>query len=124
MSATHIGNSEAPDGWVNVFPQGAADQMYADGLRTGANLIRWSTLISKINNNTHASHLDRNIRACRTALWLKSDRCMALAFHALDGPTDHETRCPKFLVDGGIDPTLAPQVRYPLCPDNEVYQSL
>jgi hypothetical protein len=125
MSATHIGNSEAPRGWVNVYPQGAVDLDYQARLRTGTNLIKWSTLISGINNGILESTFDTNIRALRTALWLRCDHLAALAFQTLDGPTDPDrTRSPKFLVDAGIDPTLVPCVQYPLKCDNELYECL
>jgi hypothetical protein len=121
----HIANSEAPCGWVNVNPQGESDPIYAGRLRTAANLIKWSTLISKINDGISESALDVNIKANRTALWLKDDKKLALVFHTLDGQTTPDaSRSPKFMVDAGLDPTLVPCVQYPLECGNEVYESL
>ena len=66
-----IANSEAPDGWWNVYPQGDNDRFYLDRLRIATNLIKWSTLTSGINNDLLETTMDHNIRALRTALWLK-----------------------------------------------------
>ena len=50
-------------------------------------MIKWGTLDSKINSDIRQDIFDTNIRAYRTALWLREDCLVALAFHTLDGPT-------------------------------------
>jgi hypothetical protein len=41
------------------------------------------------------------------ALWLRDDNKATIAFHSLDGPTNHPGRHPKYCVCAGIDESLA-----------------
>ena len=72
---------------------------------TAANLIKWSTLISKISDGiSEARRRRKYCKANRTALWLKDDKKLALCFIRSTGKRRPDaSRSPKFMVDAGLD---------------------
>jgi hypothetical protein len=81
--------------------------------------------ISNINNNASPGNLQTNIQHQRTALWLRNDQLVTIAFHTLDGPTTVASgpkRHPKYCVCAGIDQSL--YVPAPLASDDVTYQSV
>jgi hypothetical protein len=107
-------DSTAPNGWTNL-PSGDTNN-----IKNCADLLTNSTFTSGINNNANPSFFQSNIVHGRTALWLRDDGLVTVAFHSLDGPTDHPGRHPKFCVCAGIDQSLTPVNP----PNDPTYQSI
>jgi len=114
--------SQVPHGWINVVP---ADDEYDRHVTRCKDLIINSAKINSSTNNPEFTEINikKNIQHGRTALWLRDDKCVTIAFHSLDGPTkDDPLRSPKFCVDAGIDKSL--EVSHPLSKEHHLYQSI
>lgn len=112
----------APVGWTNVPDTDMAS------ISVCADLITNSTAqVSNLNNNASPGKLQTNIHYQRTALWLRNDQLVAIAFHTLDGPTkvnSGQKRHPKYCVCAGIDQSLYVPTPPPLDPGDDTYQSI
>jgi hypothetical protein len=121
-ATTHILNQSHPD-WTNVVP--ALGSQYQSMRSTCTQLIRESTSTSHINDGISPSAYNINIRRLRAALWLRTvDSQVTVAFNVLEGPTDQQKRCPKFLICAGISQDIYNNLSNPFTAEDPTYRSI